>query len=234
LSNKSDCKTIMDINFKDVITGLNELRVNYWVCNGTLLGIVREGDLIPWDHDIDIACWANKVVPQEIINKLSSIGFQLVNDGGGYDFLEFERPGGRKVDFNFFRPSLNGLAFSEWCIPRNKLSSVVIAFGHPAEYRGRYQKLISQMIFLSAIPRLIQKLLAKLGYLYKSAGYTIPMTFLEEFESIDCMGLSVRVPARRHEVLEFIYGNGWRVPAKNYNWILHSDATRISKQRFKI
>jgi hypothetical protein len=32
--------------------------VRYWLESGTLLGVVREGKVLPWDHDIDIGVWA--------------------------------------------------------------------------------------------------------------------------------------------------------------------------------
>ena len=33
---------------------LNDIGLKYWLDAGTLLGIIRDGDLIPWDYDADI------------------------------------------------------------------------------------------------------------------------------------------------------------------------------------
>jgi phosphorylcholine metabolism protein LicD len=34
---------------------LNKYNIPYFLEGGTLLGIVRDGDLLPWDHDVDIS-----------------------------------------------------------------------------------------------------------------------------------------------------------------------------------
>ena len=41
--------------------------INYWICHGTLLGIVRENRILPWDNDIDIGVWAHEVSKNDII-----------------------------------------------------------------------------------------------------------------------------------------------------------------------
>jgi len=40
---------------RNIIPILNINKVRYWVDCGTLLGIIREGDIIKWDHDGDIS-----------------------------------------------------------------------------------------------------------------------------------------------------------------------------------
>ncbi|MFH1850926.1 MAG: LicD family protein [Candidatus Neomarinimicrobiota bacterium] len=38
----------------DTVAFLDEYNIRYWLDCGTLLGIIRNGDLLPWDHDADI------------------------------------------------------------------------------------------------------------------------------------------------------------------------------------
>ena len=48
-----DSEEKIDINFRETINILKENSVAYWLCQGTLLGVIRDKKLIPWDHDID-------------------------------------------------------------------------------------------------------------------------------------------------------------------------------------
>ena len=34
--------------FKKSVKILNDNNINYWVCHGTLLGIIRDNKLLPW------------------------------------------------------------------------------------------------------------------------------------------------------------------------------------------
>ena len=54
---ETDSKKKIDPNLIEIIYLLDKNKIFYWVCHGTLLGIVRDKNLIPWDHDIDIAVW---------------------------------------------------------------------------------------------------------------------------------------------------------------------------------
>lgn len=50
---------------------LEKNNIPYWVDEGTLLGIIRDGDLLPWDHDADMG------VPGEYAEKLWNIRHQF-------------------------------------------------------------------------------------------------------------------------------------------------------------
>ena len=55
-----DSKSKIDQNLIETIGILEKNDIPYWLCQGTLLGIIRDDELIPWDHDIDIAVWYSK------------------------------------------------------------------------------------------------------------------------------------------------------------------------------
>ena len=52
MRSKNSSKEKVDLNFIEVINLLKKSRISYWLCHGTLLGIIRDGNLIPWDSSI--------------------------------------------------------------------------------------------------------------------------------------------------------------------------------------
>ena len=77
----------IDKNLITLINILKEHKINYWICHGTLLGIIRDKELIPWDLDIDIGVIENKITRMTLPIMLKKKGFKevkktfLKNDG---------------------------------------------------------------------------------------------------------------------------------------------------------
>lgn len=234
MSDQSGCETALDPNFVETIGLLNNREIPYWLCHGTLLGLIRDGRLIPWDHDIDIALWAGTLSKESLIEMMEAKGYSLKNDGADYDFVNFTKGGGREVDFNYYRTEQkSGIAFSEWFISRSRFSDLLELVSNRVERRGRWGWAVRRLYFLSPLASLMIRLLKKGGVFYKSAGYTTPAHLLKEFEMIDISGIKVRVPRSSEAVLEFVYGKDWRVPKQQYYWAKESPATRISSSRFR-
>ena len=56
----------LDQNFVLAINLLNKYKIKYWLCHGTLLGIIRDNSLIEWDNDIDIAVWKMLIIKRKL------------------------------------------------------------------------------------------------------------------------------------------------------------------------
>ena len=103
----------MDQNFLLSLKIFEDNSINYWVCHGTLLGLIRDKKLIEWDHDIDFGLWYDEINKEKLINLFQKKGFNLVSDGDGYDFITFNRGNGKRVDINLYRVNKkNNLAYS--------------------------------------------------------------------------------------------------------------------------
>jgi hypothetical protein len=68
-------------NLIDINTVCKKLNVPCWLQDGTLLGLIRDGKLIPWDNDADMGChednWNN-----EVSELLQELGFTVENRKG--------------------------------------------------------------------------------------------------------------------------------------------------------
>ena len=124
---KNSRKKEEDLNFFEIIRILNKFKIKYWLCHGTLLGIIRDHQLIPWDHDIDIAIWSGTITKKKIKEIMSSNNFKLkekylIED----DLLTFTKQGGREVDINFYKTTQEKhtnqkIAYVSWHVPKNFL-----------------------------------------------------------------------------------------------------------------
>ena len=103
MCSKNNSKKKIDKNFIEAISILKNNDINYWVCQGTLLGIIRDNELIPWDHDIDLAVWKGSISKEKIKNIMFIENFTLKKKFlDSDDQLTFVKNGGREVDFNFY------------------------------------------------------------------------------------------------------------------------------------
>ena len=218
-------KITTDQNLVKIIEILEENKINYWIGQGTLLGIIREGKLIDWDHDIDICLWPEEIGKDQIVNLLKKNDFTFRDDltfGEKYSQLSFDKPGGRRIDINFYqKQKLKNntiVACNKYGFPRNKLMSLIDAISLAEVYRGKYKGLIKGLKFLKPAMKFLKRNLVKYGLFYKRAGYMQPIALLKKFKKIDFNGLNLTIPLLAEEYLEHVYGKNWKQPVKNFTW----------------
>ena len=132
-----------DPNFKDCIEVLNKLKVNYWLCHGTLLGLIRDKSLIPWDNDIDIGSWDLKN-KEQIIQAFVKKGFTYRNKFFGSNYLlSFQKGKNRHVDINFYEIDITGkYCFQRHYAIRNIFCRLIYVLSVSNNYNGRFKLLI--------------------------------------------------------------------------------------------
>ena len=172
---------------------LKENEINYWVCNGTLLGIIRDSRLIPWDLDIDLAV-LGITEREKIVGLLEKSKYELIDGGNSSDYITFLYQN-VKVDINFFIQR-SGLLSSLWRVTKDKGLSF-------------------QLI------RLITKLrikIPKLSLFWKLEGYKIPVDYIFPLSTIIYNGHKIAIPNRPQDTLEYTYGPTWHIPKPDYDW----------------
>lgn len=238
-------ENIDDVNtlFIDSIHILRKNNINYWVSHGTLLGIIRENRILPWDHDLDFSVWDHEVDKKTIVNLFEANGYKQEVIYGEMDCLHFIG-GDKKIDISFYK-IYEDIASVKWIIPSdNKLKQIsqfiLSMWSHnTAEFPivGKYyliKYLLYQLIKLVKylMPNKLKRYIDdnETNYMkkyYDYGGYSYPKSLLDNLGTIEFLGEKILVPSDSEKYLEYTYGKDWNIPKKNFIW--HKEASNIIK-----
>ena len=222
-----------EILFKKVNSILANSSFKYWVCHGTLLGIIRDNMIFPWDHDLDFAVWKDEVSFEEIQELFKKNGFEQEYFFGDMDCLHFISDS-KKVDISFYKKK-DGLASIKWVIPNSKANFNLAEFiakiiYHPlniSEVTGNFKsiksifKLFFSKLILFFKPFISSNLKKKIykyaqkDYIY--SGYSYPESLMK-FKPIVFLDEEVPVPIDSKKCLLLTYGKDWETTKKDYTW----------------
>lgn len=220
---------MIDKNFKLTIEILNKNKIHYWICHGTLLGVVRDNRLIPWDNDVDIAFFEKKIDKNFILNLFLEAGFKkkdkfFKNDG----LITLKREGGKEVDFNFYNLNDdNQNVYVNWYIPKNNFMKLIHVLSMSDRYNGKFKSIIKKFSFSKNIFKIIMSLFVRYNLFYRKAGYQHPYSLIHEIVEKNFYNLPIKIPKNYKTYLDFIYGVNWKTPQKNFNWLKDSPASKI-------
>lgn len=208
---------------------LDKAGIRFWLDWGTLLGAVRDGKFIPWDHDIDLAMWS------EFRKKRDACVAEFVKDGWK---VYAHHPGTLKIRLNGQPPA--GLDL--YCYEESNEEAGRVGMGLIGSAICYWASVVaSPWIFeadlaASSIPKGILKIVlikgsrmlfyplrkglaAILRFLCtelvpKRISEPAPSRFFKEFKTIDFYGMDVNIPVDVESYLSFRYGEDWRTPKR--------------------
>lgn len=229
---------IEDRNLLSALKVLEELRIPYWLNQGSLLGLVRDGRLIEWDTDIDIAVPLGKGRLGEIYARLALEGFS-----GARSFtprpsppcLKLRRTGGRVVEFSefalgswpngsflhreWFRKEEHAKKFGLWVVDRLHRARMVLTYGaNPPPLEEPSVAMLRTLsvrilAFAETVARQIWKFSnEKFGYFINASD-----VFPTEARS-NTRGVVVQFPKEPKKVLTQLYGPSWTLPVQSGHW----------------
>ena len=219
----------IDPNFLLTIKIFNKFKINYWVCQGTLLGIIRDESLIPWDPDIDFAI-LEKNFDEKLIEKImKKNGFIKKKKFFKNDNLfTFKKKGGRDVDVNIYDlDKKNEFVRTIWFVPKNLIMRLIEVMSFSKSYNGRFRLIINLLSFSESYFKLLKKSLINKKIFYKKAGYAHPYKFISKLRKKNFLGQNIIVPFFYLDYLNYMYGKNWRKPKKIFNWYKDSPSTTI-------
>ena len=209
---------------------LNSHKIGYWVTDGTLLGIIREDRILPWDSDIDIAVYKSEVSMLNLLDVFTKGGFKHIKTLPEMDCLHFVVDN-IQVDIGFYSKEKSKVSI-KWATKPNinfekiKIFIINTIFQYSNnnlfyDYGGSFFKSTAKRVISLFSHVLTNKTknnlytYARTKYIY--IGSTYPIELLT-FKKINFKGNELVVPKDSDEYLRLCYGNDWRVPNEDFIW----------------
>tara|TARA_B110000259_G_C14027025_1_gene405099 strand:- start:2214 stop:2936 length:723 start_codon:yes stop_codon:yes gene_type:complete len=225
----SNGKVIESVLFK-IVDILEANHIDYWLTDGTLLGIIRENRILLWDLDVDIGVWKSEVSVSNLISVLEKNGFRYLERLSNMDSHHFLL-GEVLLDINLYSRDQKNVSI-KWASNPTKLVDRIFVKSINAIYESHKGTCIvdtnrstSVVVFkwlMGAFGRLLpQNILEKMyanarsKYLYIGCSY--PSQLLK-MKKISFRKRVLTVPSNCNEYLRLTYGEDWMKPNQNYKW----------------
>lgn len=216
---------------KKIIQILNNEGVTWWADHGTLLGLVRERRLIPWDKDIDLSIHAAelKLVCSALKKNKNLLDSHLVLTSRNLKLIPYAGSG-RVIDLSCYFYKTDGV-FEKHLImfPRDdqlrfatlrrffwrlcrKIEREIRRFRVFSDWFVTRNNLGAILFFFYCW---ITRLRECVGV--KSVS-RVPVHYLKKSKVLTWRGIKIRVPAESEPYLAYRYGSDWIVPRRKWVW----------------
>lgn len=231
----------------DAVFRLRAAGLRFWLSDGALLGLFREGCLIPWDMDIDFSVWADDVDEARLreifpasdyrIDSLFSQGIKgihayplNIDSPRMVDIICYAREGELAVYRSYFRytPSvfLDRLAaFASECLRGEGCYLRVERRVETAFKQAAYQ-LGAALCQFAPLRAVVSGALAWWASRARKVplAYECPVRFFDDLQERSFLGVGCPTPRDIEAYFAAVYGPDWRTPTHWKQW--HEGATR--------
>lgn len=231
---------------KSIFATFNKYNVPLWLESGLLLGYVRDNDFIPWDQDFDLGT-SEKFLPY-----MTAIASDLANKGYSVYYSELNNIlgvwcDGWSVDIPFWRFSGNFatmplryssnmfgrfLYYADWILLTQPASTIRV------DKKNKVTFASARNLLCSASAKLPNRLRVALALLLraiaimarqKRGSVKTPRVFFEQTQVVNFKGIDVLVPLNSVGYVEYIYGQSWQTPIKEFSYQNPGDEIRNSE-----
>jgi|TARA_B100000315_G_C14443369_1_gene525704 phosphorylcholine metabolism protein LicD len=218
----------MVVNTKELLENNN---IVFWLDEGTLLGAMRNGEIIPGDGDIDFSIW-DKNLDQvlNICKELEKCGYNIKYQKHlpyVEDLVQIYTPLDKKmsnihVDINIYNHSNNDAIRRGLHYPYGKIGKILV-YMSKILYREKIKRNNLRSILISIIPYNFRRSLSLLLLsCYKkycvSVWQVVPKIMFDKLIYINFLNMEFCVPEQYNEYLTYRYGFNWRIPDLNWDW----------------
>jgi len=232
--------------FIKIVDLLTQHKINFWISNGTLLGIIRDNQLIPWDHDIDISVFEYNSDRNYIRSIFISSGYIEEIIDSDFNSLHFKGVY-RKLDINFYIVKDN-IATTRWLVPdKNKYVRLkrFLASSWLNKNKDEFNDIsinsifnlikiiwLNLLILKKIIPNFLLDRINTFMLEVKNnnshyGGYSYNTNLLKT-HNITYQGCEIPVPIQSIKVLELTYGRNWKIPKQDFIWYEEAKNIKIT------
>ncbi|OFX88357.1 MAG: hypothetical protein A2W99_07755 [Bacteroidetes bacterium GWF2_33_16] len=172
----------------DVVDFLESEGIDYWLEGGTLLGLVRDKELLPWDHDIDLSIPAKDADKFALnIRKINKKGYRVTQRRMLKDIGAFKSGDYRIFKVKRFLPSILKIVFAV----AHKHMVVADIFVKASDDKYTYWQAMEKIM-------------------------RVDCKYYSSYETVEYLGRNLRVPFNYKAYLTEKYGD-WSTPIKNWS-----------------
>lgn len=166
---------------------LDARKITYHLEGGTLLGIVRDNDLLPWDHDVDIS------IPSVHADEFLKLKFTLFWMGYKMSVRRSKKDIGpvKKGDYAVFKIKPIWSYVLSWFAPNHKNAMVLDVFVKTNDDSFSYWQAMDKVM-------------------------RVDKKYYQSFETVMYRGNTLKVPNHYKDFLTEKYGN-WSIPVKDWS-----------------
>jgi hypothetical protein len=216
--------------------------ITFWLDFGTLLGAVREGKLIEWDLDLDLATWSKDREKLLLALKNLKIGqFKAKVDVGAPLFPNCHAihvslfPYDSVIEI-FLYHVRDDKAVNVFSVNQNFIYNIYFAVRHylysdigltVAWVREPIRRVPRDIIlnilgfFLPLLPMKLKIFLLNGMQRIKIDHNWVEITpkhYFEKLDTIKFYGMNFYIPSDVEEYLKYHYGENWKIPNKKWQW----------------
>lgn len=231
-------------SFLLIVRLMKEHGINFWIDQGSLLGIIRTGNLFSWDHDIDISIWNQEKAKMEAIViqfqklgyrvrllpyvlKLGIIDCRIYYDTDGYANTELRSNSDQAILKSYTRRIRKLLSILLY-IRNNSVRLMMVGVAVPKPDQALKPRRYQAALWINNRTRWVD---SALDYFRdRRVLFRVNRNFLNKLETIEAYDELLPVPADAENYLCFKYGDSWRVP--NKDWVYWRDDGALLTVRY--
>ncbi len=190
----------------------SDLNDTVWLDSGTLLGLVRDAEILSWDKDIDLGIWAKDL---SILDDIHDKSKTLQNCTIHYKYYNSE----------VYHVSIENPA---WAFPvhinvyREQKNIAYCAQGHSLinDITGKHKivsKIIQKCFKKFSADRQTWSKIWPMNKTYEVYTWCIPVKYFNNLTSFRIQDIHFTVPSQYNEYLSDRYGD-WNIPKKDWKY----------------